>query len=235
MFCAASAHAANLVTDGGFESPVVPAGGFECCPIFYTVGQTFGPGWTVVGSASGNIALSNNTEFLVNSSPFFYLTTEEGSQSVDLTGGTDNGSPTGVEQVIATTAGTTYAVTFYVGSINNAGYSASGNASVILKINGTAVLTATNSNSSGTVPNWQLFTYNFTAAGASTTLDFINNTAAGAGLAGLDNVQVNATSSPAPSTTPAPPGIVLALAGLMCLGLYWGWRNRALSWSAWRD
>jgi hypothetical protein len=188
---------ANLILDGGFESPLVGPGGFQSGFQAFTVGQTFGTGnpWTVVGSSSGNVAVYPNTETI--GSPPTALNVQEGSQAMDLTGNTDTGSPTGVSQSFATTPGSTYSLLFYVGELNNQA------ASIVVNLNGSLFQTATNNSpTSGNTTLWQLFSYNFTAAGATTTLSFLNNSASGTALNGLDNVSVNlaVSSTPEPGT-----------------------------------
>jgi hypothetical protein len=188
---------ANLILDGGFETPMAGPGGFQTGYLTFTVGQTFGTGnaWTVVGSSSGNVAVYPNTETV--DSPPTALNVEEGSQAIDLTGNTDNGSATGVSQSFATTPGSTYSLLFYVGELNNQ------SASILVNLNGGLFQTATNNSpTSGNATLWQLFSYNFTAAGSTTTLSFINNSPSGTALNGLDNVTVNpvVASTPEPGT-----------------------------------
>jgi len=83
-----SAFAANLLTDGGFEQPVVGPGGLDSGFQLFSVGQTIGSAWTVVGSPSGNVAVYPSTEFTCCGVTFGV---QEGSQALDLTGGTDSG------------------------------------------------------------------------------------------------------------------------------------------------
>lgn len=202
---------ANLVSDGGFETPIVPPGGYQCCPLFYVAGNVFGP-WTVVGSASGNIALYNNTESV--GSPPTLLNVEEGSQALDLTGGTDNGSATGVQQSFATTAGANYTVSLWVGAYFNQ------TASVTVNLNGAPFKVASyTSNDGNYVTQWQNFTYSFTATGATTTLSFLNNSPAGVSLVGLDNIDVEPAGG-GPPPTPAPSTLILTLIGLAAAALF---------------
>lgn len=197
---------ANLLSDGGFEQPLVPTG-LGGATIF-SVGSVIAGDWQVVGSASGNVAISQANYFGGAN------IAEEGIQLLDLTGNTDNNAATGVEQAFSTTAGLPYLLSFYLGTFNTALYPFSGDASAVVKLNGTAVQTATNSDaSSGTseVPDWKLFSYAFTATGSSTTLDIINNTAAGVGFAGLDNVSVSQVPEPSAGE------MVLCIVGLFGL------------------
>jgi hypothetical protein len=45
----------------------------------------------------------------------------KGTQWVDLTGNTDNGSPVGLQQTILTTPGATYQLALYVGNVVDTG------------------------------------------------------------------------------------------------------------------
>jgi hypothetical protein len=177
----------GLIQDGGFESPVVGPGGFQSGYQVFNVGQTFGGptanAWTVVGAATGNVAIYPNTE--TAGSPPTPLNVEEGSQALDLTGSLDNGQATGVQQSITTTVGTIYTLTFWVGEFNNSP------ASVVVNLNGVLFQTATNSMpTTGNVTLWKMFTYTFTATATTTTIQFINNSLAGVAIGGLDLVTV---------------------------------------------
>ncbi len=208
----ASSLKANLINGGGFEQPVAGPGGFESGALVFTVGQTFDSAWTVTGSSSGNVAITPDTETDIGGVEYL---AEEGSQSLDLTGSTDNGSATGVEQSFATTSGAQYTLSFYLGDVNNAAYAPhSGAASVLVELNGSLFQTATNSNSSGLTPDWEQYSYTFTATGATTTLEFINNVGAGLGYNGLDNVVVTGATA-----TPEPASLVLLVTGTALLPL----------------
>jgi hypothetical protein len=90
------ALATNLIVDGGFESPIVAGGTFE----------TFNTGiniraWLVIGPGCGNVTIVSTT-YTNNGITF---DAQAGNQYLDLTGTTDNGCPTGIQQTVATTAG----------------------------------------------------------------------------------------------------------------------------------
>jgi hypothetical protein len=201
------AKAAELITDGGFESPVVGPGGLNSGYQNFLVGQTIGGAWTVIGSPGFSVSIVPHDETGDNGVMY---TSAVGNQSLDLTGSTDSGAPTGVEQAITTTPGQLYSLSFYLGDLNNAGFSHNGAASVIIKLNGTLFQTVNNNGPSGLSVNWVQEAFTFTATGPTTTLDFINNTAAGVAVNGLDQVSV----------TPVPEPAVGALLGaLLCCSL----------------
>ncbi len=200
------------IIDGGFEQPVVGPGGFRSGFQLFGVGSTFGSAWTVAGSPSGNVAIVPSAQTDTGGITFV---PQEGSQSLDLTGNTDNGAAIGVLQSFATISGAQYTLSFYLGDINNSAYPARGNASALVELNGSLFQTATNSNSSGLTPNWQQFSYTFTATGATTSVEFVNNALPGVGYNGLDNVVVNAADTSAPE--PAPSLLLLTGVALLLL------------------
>ena len=190
------ASAANLIVDGGFENPVVTTPGeYQGGYVSYSPGQSFGgPGgnaWTVVG-ASNDVSVTSNTEY--TDGPTYY-NAQSGLQWLDLTGTNDNGAAVGVSQTVATTAGTTYALGFYVGTFIDGAAS-----SVNVKINGADVGTFTNPTAGmvdGRGINYEQFFTSFTGTG-SDTISFIY--AGGKSVDGLDDVSLTAAAAPEPAT-----------------------------------
>lgn len=97
--------ATNLLTNGSFEAPVVPVGGFTN----FNTGSTAITGWTVVGPQVSVVSGSYVSECCK-------FPASDGSQWLDLTGDTAN-SMEGVEQSVATVAGKSYDLTFDVGNV----------------------------------------------------------------------------------------------------------------------
>jgi hypothetical protein len=204
---------ANLITDGGFEQPVVAVANFED----FSVGGTIASAWTLVGSLTGDVSVIS--EFEPTGNPLLTLEAHGGVQELDLTGDTDNGAAIGVEQSIATQTGSTYMLQFWLGDLNTSqDGTSSGLASVLVDLNGGSFETATNDNpavaGSGGVssPYWELFSYNFTAVGTDTTIAFINNVPSGVGFNGLDDVCVN--------LAPEPSSLTLLIAALVLSSLW---------------
>lgn len=75
----ASAARANLVTNGSFETPVAPVGGF----LNFTSGSTAITGWTVVGPEASVV----NTNYTALG---FTFPAEDGARWLDLTGDGSN-------------------------------------------------------------------------------------------------------------------------------------------------
>ena len=135
---ALTAQAANLIANGSFERPIVPAGAYTS----FNTGQTFA-GWTVVG-ATGNVSVVSET-YRGNG---FTFPPEAGAQSLDLTGAGSN-TATGVSQNIATTPGAAYRLTFWVGNVVDPNGTDGATSTVNVLVNGVQVYSATNSLGAG--------------------------------------------------------------------------------------
>jgi choice-of-anchor C domain-containing protein len=162
---AAFAGAAN----GSFETGTGDPGSFRQLP----AGSTDVTGWTIT---SGSIDWIGT-----------YWPAAAGSKSLDMNGG----GPGAISQVLATTIGKTYVVTFAL-SANPAGpaavyaltVGATGAASRSYTFDRTAY--------ANTISNmmWQAKKYSFTATSATTTLSFASGVATGAYGPALDSVVV---------------------------------------------
>jgi hypothetical protein len=153
----------SLLVNCSFELPPAKSGGLQ---VFATGAQL--PGWTVVGE-SGNVNTINTT-FTQNGFAFPAL---EGSQSMDLTGFSN--TKTGVSQTVATVAGTSYALAFWVGNISDPGGIFGVSSTIDVLVDGASVLSATTSDGGGTTTlAWKRFSLSFTASSSSTTIAFMN-------------------------------------------------------------
>lgn len=166
--------AQNLITDGGFESPIAPIGG----GVNFILGQQFSK-WTVVGQ-SGNVGVVNE-EYVFGS---FTHPARAGKQFLDITGGSN--TKTGVQQRVQTVPGTQYTLTFSVGSIFNAG----GSSTVDVLFNGVSRMTVTNFVDGGNVLTWKTFSLVFIADSDSTAIAFLNGDPPGDGINGLDAISL---------------------------------------------
>jgi hypothetical protein len=212
---------ADLIVNGSFESPAVPPNpGF----VQFAAGSLAISDWQVVGQD----VLSLHTTYSEIGSPFFtgmvQFNSQDGNSALDLTGGGNtNSSTNGVRQTIATVAGTTYLLEFYVGRAqsNNGSSLYQTPATLDLSIDGGARTGFTNSNSvaPGFV-GWQKFSTSFNAIGTSTTIEFLNGTPATTNYLGLDNVSLSAIPEPAG----------LSLVGLAAISVIgFGRRQRGLA------
>jgi hypothetical protein len=190
------ATAAALVTNGDFAN----IGGVWTNNTglgsndWQTVGAVPIPGWTNVPGFAN--------EFWVGASNGYGLSASPGNGSaffVDLTGQANNLPFGGIEQSIATTAGTRYTLSFALGAstLYNGTH---GGSSLTASATGTSLLA---SQAFSLVPtgtnSWATEALSFTANSTSTTIEFLGDSSqVNSRYIGLDNVSVS--SVPEPST-----------------------------------
>lgn len=196
---------ANIITNGSFETPSVTPGGFNN----FNSGSTGITGWTVVGPQASIVSGSYKSFGLS-------FPAEDGSQWLDLTGDGSNASE-GVQQTVATTAGATYDLSFFVGNQVNPGGIYGTTSTVEVLVNGTPAQTVTNAlGAGGATQVWEQFGLSFVAASGSTTVEFLNRDPSTDNTNGLDNVVL--TQSPS-STVPEPSTLAMFVLPLFVLGL----------------
>jgi hypothetical protein len=190
---------ANLLTNPGFESNVI--GGLA---LTLATGDTTSlPGWTVTGACGGNCIgiLANGYTESSNVGTLHFLA-HGGNQSLDLTA-LNNSLVGGLQQVISLTGGQSYALSFWVGNMDNRASNYSLPSTVQVVVNGVSLGNFTNSNNTNNVTNWQQFTTAFTAVAGNNTVQFVNATPVSDFMAGLDDVSLDLatqTSVPEPAT-----------------------------------
>lgn len=167
-----AANAAEFV-NGSFEAGV-PAGSFTTVAGGNSSSIT---GWTVIG---------NSVDYIGS-----YWTAQNGARSIDLNGGAQGG----IQQTFDTLAGVQYNVTFWLAGnadgapiTKNVLVNADGGTGGLFSFNSTGTSKAN--------MGWSKYTYNFLAAGPTTTLSFASQDAGAFGAA-LDNVSVAAVPEPA--------------------------------------
>jgi len=180
---------ANLIVDGGFETPVLgPSSPFytNYGPVAGDPnygGASFSPSWTIGGNVD-----------IVNSLPGGWQP-QSGNQSLDLVGNV----PGAISQIFATTVGQKYVLSFYY---SNNGYSSPQPSTADISVIGSSPLLVDAVNHSGANPTnmgWTLYTHAFVADGTSATLSFfdVSNPPCCNGGIALDNVSVTAVPEPA--------------------------------------
>ena len=170
-----SSNASAQLVNGGFEAPVVTD---SCC---ITAPPSVIPGWTPSG---GNVNVVNGTFGSTSGNLAF-----QGTQYLDLVGEGTTGS---ISQTFATITGQAYTLSFAYAH-NLFGGTPSASASYSLgSLNGTV----THNTGSTSNLGWQLFSGNFTAAGATSTLSFTNLTGGANAGVFLDGISVAAVPEP---------------------------------------
>lgn len=193
---AGAVQAANLLTNGSFESGAfVNQGNDTMSPI---AGSTAITGWTVVTDTTAWIGPTNP----------FGLSASDGSYFLDLTNYTPGAPFAGVSQTITTVAGATYELSFDLGASTYWG-----------RPDGlTASAAGTSANfvapSTGTNNDWYHETMQFVATSGSTTI--VLQGTSGYNYIGLDNASVVFVSGP---QVPEPSSGILAALGLAVVGL----------------
>jgi hypothetical protein len=199
VLCMAMTSFANLITNGSFENGnfVPDANDTMSLPL----GATDMTGWTVIAADLAWIGPSNP----------FSLSASDGNYFLDLSGYHDNAPYAGVEQTIPTTIGAQYQLSLDLGSSTIYNTMPVG----VLVNAGTDSTTFT---STPTVQSgWDLFTFDFVATSAFTTIQIIGQVAGNQSQAyiGLDNVNVELVPEP---------GTLAVFAGSGLLALV-GWRR----------
>jgi hypothetical protein len=179
--CGPASAATNLTKNGSFEVPAVPAGDFR----LFSTGQAFS-GWRVVG-AKGNVAVISG-KYQGGGITF---NAQAGAQWMDLTG-LESNLATGVAQSFATTRGTEYHLTFWVGNVYNPGGAFGVSSTVKVYVNGVRKLTATNSlHPANHRQAWKEFALTIKATYGRTTISFINGDPRTDNSNGLDGVRLS--------------------------------------------
>jgi len=209
----ASARASNLVINGDFDNlgnVWVNNTGLGSDD-WQTGGATGIPGWeNVPGFANEFWFLGSSNGYSLTQSP------DNGSAyAVDLTGQANNKPYGGIEQVIATTPGVTYDLTFDLGASTEWDGPGLGAAALTASATG-GVLDASQlfTLAPTTINQWQSETLVFTADSSSTTIEFLGDSTYSSAYAGLDNISVTSAS-----TSPAPEPVSLLLFGSGLAGL----------------
>lgn len=187
---ACSASATNLITNGGFEAPAVPAGGYT----IYGAGGDIG-GWTVTGSSVLTLA----TDY---AEPGVTFPAHSGLVSLDITGAGNTGNG-GVQQSLTLAVGAQYRLSFWLANTDGGGnVNYPVDSSVRVSITGVAdtIFTDGDTTLTGT-SNWKQGSIDFTATSASTVIGFVNNTAFADNAALLDDIAlVQLPAVPEPGT-----------------------------------
>ena len=135
-------------------------------------------------------------------------------------------SATGIQQTVATSVGTVYDLSFWVGNQVNPGGIYGISSTIEILVGGASLGSFTNTGGAGTnTQDWQQFTLSFTALGASTPIQFLNRDASSDNTNGLDNVVLLAQG---PTAVPEPES--LSLFGMSLVAFFLA-RRRKPDWT----
>jgi hypothetical protein len=183
---AGNGRAQNLITNGSFEDPA-----FADALYFLQPGSTAIPGWTVVG---GEIHFNNDN--------FITLPAAAGDQYAEITG--DVGYGKGVlSDLLATTPGTIYQLSFQLGAFNFGG--SYGNAAVDVAFNEVQAGTFVNFNNltlSGT--DWEKITIAYIADSPQVRIRLTGSVAGSPYGIGIDDVQFVSAGVTRQASAPGP-------------------------------
>ena len=164
------------------------------------VGSTAIANWTTT---------NNELAWLVNGN-VYGVATPYGSYFLDLTGYHDSSPYGGVTQTIATSNGTSYHLSFSLGSYQ--GNSIYGGQVGAMASAGGASQNFTFTPAAGSMGNqWGTFGFDFTATGSSTPITITGTSTQGGQYIGLDNVSVTPNAPVPESSTTVSLGLLLAL------------------------
>lgn len=184
---------ANLIVNGGFESPTVPPGSFNNNFAVGTAGLT---GWSVVGPGGRSVSIISGSHIALG----IPVPADTGVQWLDLTGPGSN-NPEGVSQTVITTIGQAYELSYSIGNLWHPSGVFGVTSTVNVLVNGLLAFSDTNSTITPTTINWMAISHTFTATTPTTTLTFLNGdpfgeNGNGDGNNGLDSIVLTAVSEP---------------------------------------
>jgi hypothetical protein len=177
LMSAAVDASTNLLTNGSFESPRVPAGKLTN----FASGSTEVAGWTIAG-AEASLVDSTFSSFSIQ------FPASDGSQWLDLTGFLASTGET-VRQTAPTVVGRAYYLSFAVGNVFNRHGIYGTRSTVVVTVNGVSLGTFTNSCTTCTNRlSWENFSVSFVADSTTTVIEFLNKDPATDNCNGLDDV-----------------------------------------------
>ena len=202
---ASPVKAANLIVNGSFEDP--PLNGVQEYRN-WVPGETGLTGWEIIGSGAAVSQL--RSDFAGN--PGWSFPAQDGVISMDLAGYSSN-APVGIRQTIATTIGSVYLLSFWVGNVSGGPFGYSSTIGVEFSSSGTD-FSCTNDTQTR-VFDWKQCTASFAAASNQTALTFRNLDSNSDFVNALDNVSVSLAPT---GGVPEPAAWLMLIAGFGAVG-----------------
>jgi hypothetical protein len=170
------ASAQNLVTNGSFETNTLASGAYR--DMF--VGSSDLPGWAIIGVPGTRIS---QVDSAYPGNPGYTFPAQDGKLWVDLAGFFDN-APDGVQQTVATTIGSTYDFSFWLGNVSGGPFGTQSLVNYVLNGNSFSCV-----NTTQTVNlTWQQCSQSFVATSATTTFSISNGDPSSDFSSAIDNV-----------------------------------------------
>ena len=185
LFSVAAGSTQNLIRNGSFEHPLLPADN----PLQIERGGTRFHGWTVTGPRNLAVSLINVNYTENFNGNILHFSPAQGAQSLDLSGPSNQG-PVGVKQTVATIAGDAYVLSFSLANQDDTYTFYSRPSALEVFIDGVSQGIFKNNRNTANDLTWRKFKLNFTAAKGATTIQFVNRTALDDNECGLDAVSV---------------------------------------------
>jgi len=186
-----TADAQNLVTNGSFEINTLPPGAYRDM----LVGSSDLPGWTIIGVNGTHIS---QVDSAYPGNPGYTFPAQNGTLWVDLAGYLDN-APDGIQQSVATTIGSTYDFSFWLGNVSGGPFGTQSLVNYVLNGNTFSCVNTTQTSNL----TWQQCSRSFVATSAMTTFSISNGDPSSDFSSAIDNVvlQLRQTGAvPEPAT-----------------------------------
>lgn len=164
-------YAANLIKNGGFENPAVQTGGYSA----FATGQKIGE-WSAIADSS----VTPCPQMIVSASyqqDGIVFNAHSGRQWLNLGGLSSpcyNNASQGIQQIVATKAGTTYRLSFWIGSVYDPKTIFTEMPRLYAFQNGNMLYSGVVYGRPGANEVWQQFSSAFTAASDRTVISFMS-------------------------------------------------------------
>ena len=166
-----AAYAVNLIKNGGFENPPVQAGSYSA----FVTGQKIGE-WSTITDSSVTPCpqLLVSTSYQQDGIAFIAHSGRQWLNLGGLSAACYNNASQGIQQIVATNPGTTYRLTFWIGSVYDPKTIFTEMPRLYAFQNGNMLYSGVVYGRPGANQAWQQYTSTFTAASERTVISFMS-------------------------------------------------------------